>query len=134
MLTINAGSSSIKIALFDMNDEPVLKTSGTLEKIGSQNSRLVIKENKVQNEFDIEAKDFHTASVSLINWFEKQHWFKDIKAIGHRIVHGMHHTKSKIITDDLLQELNSIADYDPDHLPAEIDIIQILREWKWKLW
>ncbi len=40
----------------------------------------------------------------------------------------MHHTKSEIITKDLLDELSKIADYDPEHLPAEIEIIQLIKK------
>ena len=40
----------------------------------------------------------------------------------------MKHTNAEVITDDLLRELNNIADYDPDHLPAEIEIIQIIQK------
>ena len=128
ILTINAGSSSIKIALYEMNDAPVLKLSGKIENIGSVNSKLALKENGTKNEFEIDAANFHSTIVSLITWLEKQSWFKNIKAIGHRIVHGMHHTKSEVIKDDLINELNSISDYDPDHLPAEIGIIQLIKQ------
>ena len=128
VLTINAGSSSIKISLYEMNDAPLLKLSGKIGNIGSGNSKLVIKENDVKNEFEIEAADFHSTIVSLITWLEKQPWFKNIKAIGHRIVHGMHHTKAAVIKDELIDELNSISDYDPDHLPAEIEIIKLIQQ------
>ncbi len=125
---INAGSSSIKMALYEMNDKPVLKLTGKIENIGNNNSKLVIKENNAKNEVEINASDFHLATLSLIDWLEKQDWFANIKAIGHRVVHGMHHTKPEVITDGLLNELNSIIDYDPDHLPAEIEIIKQIKQ------
>ena len=125
---INAGSSSIKMALYEINDEPVLKLSGKIESIGTGNSNLVVKQNDVKKEVEINATDFHSATLSFIDWLEKQSWFENVKAIGHRIVHGMHHTKPEIITDDLLKELNSIIEYDPDHLPSEIEIIQQLKQ------
>ncbi len=128
ILTINAGSSSIKMALYKINDEPALKLSGKIENIGSKGVALVIKENDKKNKFDINGSDFHSTTISLIDWLEKQSWFESIKAVGHRIVHGMKHTQAEIITDKLLNELNSISDYDPDHLPAEIEIIQILKQ------
>ncbi len=64
----------------------------------------------------------------MIDWLEKQQWFPNVKAIGHRIVHGMKHTEAEVVTDGLLKELNSITDYDPDHLPTEIEIIQLLKQ------
>ncbi len=125
---INAGSSSIKMALYEINDEPVLKLSGKIENIGTGNSKLVVKQNDVKKEVEINATDFHSATLSFIDWLEKQSWFENVKAIGHRIVHGMHHTKPEVVTDDLLNELNNIIDYDPDHLPGEIEIIQQLKQ------
>lgn len=128
ILTINAGSSSIKMALYEMGEEPVLKLSGKIEKIGSGNSILIIKQNDSKNNFSLNADDFNSTTIALIDWLKQQIWFKEIKAIGHRIVHGMHHTQPGIITDDLLKELNSIADYDPDHLPSEIKFIELLQK------
>ncbi len=128
ILIINAGSSSIKMALYEMGGEPVLKLSGKIEKIGSDNSTLIIKQNDSKNKFSLKANDFYSTTVALIDWLKQQTWFKEIKAIGHRIVHGMHHTQPGIITDDLLKELNGIADYDPDHLPSEIKFIELLQK------
>ncbi len=127
ILIINAGSSSIKFALFEIKEEPVLKLSGKIEKIGLQKGKLVVKENEVKKEIDINADDFNAAIISLIEWCKKQSWFENVKATGHRIVHGMHHTNPEIITEKFLNELNNIADYDPEHLPAEIAIIQLLK-------
>jgi acetate kinase len=128
ILTINAGSSSIKMALYEMNERAVLKLSCKIESIENKNTNLTIKENNTKNEFKIDATDFYSAILLLIEWLEKQNWFESIKAIGHRIVHGMHHTKSEIINDNLLHELNSIVDYDPDHLPVEIEIIKLIKQ------
>jgi acetate kinase len=127
ILTINAGSSSIKLALYEVNDEPVLKFSGKIEKIGSGNSALIVKQDDSKNNIDLKANDFYTTTIALTNWLKQQSWFNNIKAIGHRIVHGMHHTKPEIITADLLKELNSIVDYDPDHLPSEIKFIELIK-------
>ena len=129
VLTINAGSSSIRFGVYETNDFSQ-KLSGKIDRIGLNASELIINKtngngNTKQN---INAPDFHTASVSLINWLEKQDCFPQIKMIGHRVVHGMKHTKAEVITSDLLEELNSITSYDPDHLPAELEIIQILQQ------
>jgi acetate kinase len=128
ILTINAGSSSIKFALYERHDELKQMLYGKIESIGSKDAAFIIKQNDNKSKLNIDASSFHNATISLINWFEKQEWFDDVKAIGHRIVHGMHHTKSEIITDNLLNELKSIIDYDPDHLPAEIEIIRLIKQ------
>jgi acetate kinase len=128
ILTINAGSSSIKFAVYEKKDDLKQTLSGKIERIGLKDASFTIKKDDDKKNENIDASTFHTAITSLINWFEQQDWFNDVKAIGHRIVHGMQHTKAEIITDKLLNELNKISSYDPDHLPAEIDIIQTVQK------
>ncbi|MDQ2753214.1 MAG: acetate/propionate family kinase [Bacteroidota bacterium] len=128
ILTINAGSSSIKFALYEKENKLKQILSGKIERIGLKDAAFTINQNNNKSNGKIDASNFHNASVSLINWFEKQDWFNNVKVIGHRIVHGMKHTQAEIITDDLLKELNSISSYDPDHLPAEINIIQTVQK------
>ncbi len=128
ILIINGGSSSIRFALYAKENELKQILSGKIERIGLKDAIFSINQNNIKSEEKIDASNFHNATISLISWFEKQDWFKNVKAIGHRIVHGMKHTRAEIITDDLLIELNSISRYDPDHLPAEIDIIQSIQK------
>jgi acetate kinase len=42
-------------------------------------------------------------------------------------VHGLKHSHAKIIDANLLNELDKISDYDPDHLPAEIEIVRLFK-------
>ncbi len=130
ILTINAGSSSIKFAVFELDDKFQKTISGKIDRIGFEDASLNIKENNSPDNAakKIHASDLHGATLSLIDWLEQQRWFHKVQAIGHRIVHGMKHTEAEMLTDDLLKELYDIRDYDPDHLPAEIEIVQILKE------
>ncbi len=80
ILTINAGSSSIKMALYEMGNNPVLKLSGKIERIGSDNSTLIIKQNDSKNDFYLKANDFYSTTVALIDWLKQQPWFKEIKS------------------------------------------------------
>lgn len=128
ILTINAGSSSIRFAQYTKQNELQQNFSGKIEGIGLKNAIFTINQNNDKSEKAIDASNFHNATISLIDWFEKQAWFNNVKAIGHRIVYGIKHTQAEIIMDDLLKELNSITGYDPDHLPAEIDIIQTIQK------
>ena len=54
--------------------------------------------------------------------------FSSVRAVGHRVVHGMNHIKPETITQELLDELHRIAPYDPDHLPREIELIEAFRK------
>jgi len=130
ILTINGGSSSIKFALFKAYEGLQQILSGTITNIGSKDIAFTIKEGNCNNSVKqkINASDFHSAIIFLIEWLEKQEWFEHIKAIGHRVVHGMKHTEPEVISDALIKELKSISNYDPDHLPAEIEIIQIIKQ------
>jgi len=51
-----------------------------------------------------------------------------VKAVGHRLVHGMTHSEPKRVAPELLDELHRITPYDPDHLPLEIELIEAIRQ------
>jgi len=130
ILIINGGSSSIKFALYEMEQSPVQLFSGEIENMGIKNTRLIIT-NCISHEkstSDIVANDYEDAAKLLIEWLEKQESIVSVKAIGHRIVHGMEHTGPELITPELLEELKKISAYDPDHLPGEIKLIEVFRK------
>jgi len=130
LLTINGGSSSIKFALY-LKKEPLRRElHGNIDRIGLPDSKLTFtneKENK-KDTLIIKTSDHRSAAVFLLDWLEKQIDFSLINGIGHRVVHGMHHTSPKIITPELIDELHRITPYDPDHLPAEIELIEVFRQ------
>lgn len=127
ILTINGGSSSIKFSLYKIEDPLQQMLVGEIEKIGTKEAKLSFNNSATeQNDtINIEAKDHNEAAGHLIDWLEKQESFGSIKAIGHRIVHGMKHTAPEIISPELLKELKKISAFDPDHLPEEIRLIEI---------
>ncbi|MDE1193128.1 MAG: acetate/propionate family kinase [Arachidicoccus sp.] len=128
ILTLNSGSSSIKISLYENTKEGLLlQLSGKAEQIGTANVILIIKQGNTEKKVDLHASDFDTVIKNLTGWLGKQEWFGKVHAIGHRIVFGMKHTKAVIITGKLLNELTTLIEYDPDHLPAQISIIKILK-------
>jgi acetate kinase len=69
-----------------------------------------------------------SAADFLIEWLEVQPDFASVKAVGHRVVHGMKHTTPEIVTEKLLTELRRISPNDPDHLPGEIELIETFRQ------
>ncbi len=126
VLTINGDSSSIKFALYRSNEPLMRLLFGNINRIGLPDSKLTFtdeKENK-KNTLTIKISDHRSAANFLIDWLEKKIDFSLINSIGHRVVHGMNHTKPERITPELLDELHRITPYDPDHLPAEIDLIE----------
>ncbi len=135
ILTINGGSSSIKFALYIAGEIPARLLHGKIDRIGLKDSTLTFRTEKEdqQNALKVETSDHYSASNFLMDWLEKQDGFSSIKAVGHRIVHGMEHTEPELITQELLDELHRITPYDPDHLPEEIELIEIIRQRQPKL-
>jgi acetate kinase len=106
ILTINAGSSSIRFALFASGARLERVMDEKLERLGNQSAG---------------------ASVDLL--VEKLRGESAVPdAIGHRVVHGMLHTQPERVTPALLEELKRITPYDPEHLPREIALIEAFQQ------
>ena len=129
VLTINGGSSSIKFAAYQENKPFSRLLYGTIDRIGLPDSKLTFtnEKEKIQESLTIKTSDHRSAANFLIDWLEKQIDFSFITGIGHRVVHGLHHTSPEIITSELLGELHRISSYDPEHLPAELELIEVFR-------
>jgi acetate kinase len=122
ILTINGGSSSIKFALFELGVTPEKVCYGQLTRVGTNGTRFTV--NSEVKSVPVTATTYAGAIDYLISWLEENIQLSDVKAIGHRIVHGMQHTEPCLITNELLKDLNTISAYDPDHLPYEILLIE----------
>jgi acetate kinase len=130
ILTINGGSSSIKFALYQTDELLKRWLYGKVDRIGLPGTNLTFND-LTQNQQDsrgIKASDHRSAADVLIVWLEERIGFASIKAVGHRVVHGMKHTEPERITQELLDELHRISPYDPDHLPREIELIEAFRQ------
>jgi len=129
ILAINGGSSSIKFALYPVEEPLKRGFYGKVDRIGLSGTSLTFSDPaKTQPEsFKLTAADHKSAVNSLIDWLEKQNIFASIKAVGHRVVHGMKHTEPEMVTLELLGELHRISPNDPDHLPREIELIETFR-------
>jgi acetate kinase len=129
VLTINRGSSSVKFALYHTGEPLKLIQYGSVDRIGLPDTNLTFSNSKGNQKGNLILKSSDTRSTSnfLIDWLEEQNGFSSVRAVGHRVVHGMHHTQPELITNELLDELHSITPYDPDHLPGEIELIEAFR-------
>ena len=130
ILTINGGSSTIKFAFYELAKLPKRLLYGKIDRIGMKDSKLTFNDEKIKQKFilKIEVSDYQLASNFLVDWIEKQDAFSSVRAIGHRVVHGMNHAEPELITKELLDELRRIIPYDPEHLPAEIELIEAFRQ------
>jgi acetate kinase len=130
ILTINGGSSSIKFALYRVEEPLKRGLYGKVDRIGLSGTNLKFNDptKKQQDSQRLDAADHKTAANFLIDWLEKQNSFESVRALGHRVVHGMQHTAPELVTQELLDELHRISPYDPEHLPREIELIEAFRQ------
>jgi acetate kinase len=130
ILTINGGSSSIKFALYEAVKPLKRGLHGMVDRIGLSGTNLTFNEptKKRSESHKLAAANHKSAANSLMDWLEKRNVFASVKAVGHRVVHGMKHTEPEIVTKKLLDELYRISPNDPDHLPREIELIEVLRQ------
>jgi len=130
VLTINGGSSSIKFALYQAGESLEQSFHGTVDRIGLPGTNLTFSDSTGNHigSLILESSDTKSASNFLIDWLKEQIDFSLISGVGHRVVFGMKHTDPERITQELLNELHHISPYDTDHLPAEIELIEALRQ------
>ena len=131
IISINAGSSSLKFSLFDMDSETVI-ASGVFERIGIDGSCYTIKFNGEKFKEEIEMKD-HTKAVSiLLDKLTSLNIIKsldEINGVGHRIVQGKDiFNESVLVDDDVMEKLESIKHFAPLHNPANMLGIKAFQE------
>ncbi|HIT22543.1 MAG TPA: acetate kinase [Candidatus Scybalousia intestinigallinarum] len=123
ILSVNAGSSTLKFRLYEMPEEKVLM-KGTMERIGLEGSNYSIRigEEKIQKDLPLEN---HTTAVNvLLKELVSAGLIQsldEIEAVGHRIVHGGNlYSSSVIMTDRVIQEIENISELAPLHNPANL--------------
>jgi acetate kinase len=123
ILTINGGSSSIKLALFEAGDSLQRILEGGIERIGLPDATLRVKGLKQADSFSrlVKAPDHAVAVAALMDWIEERGGRHTLAAVGHRVVHGgPRYYKPERITPQMVEELHRLSPFDPDHLPEEI--------------
>lgn len=123
VLSVNAGSSSLKFSLFDMANNNIL-ASGVFERIGIEGSAFTIKFNGEKIVQEVELNNHVDAVNILIDKLISLDIIKsleEINGIGHRVAHGKDYfDKSTIINDSVLEKLREVKDMAPLHNPANL--------------
>lgn len=131
ILVVNCGSSSIKYQVFDMSDEKVL-ARGLLDRIGIEGTVLTHTRENGSGQVQIsEQIPDHNAGMKLVLETLTSpecgviHDLSEIKAIGHRVVHGGEYfARSVLIDDEVLQVIYDCFDIAPLHNPPNMMGIQ----------
>ena len=123
ILSVNAGSSSLKFQMYEMPEEKVL-ISGVFERIGIGNSFYTIKLNgeKIKKEREVSN---HEDAVKILTEELLENKvvssLDEIEAIGHRMVHGGDkYQTSTIIDEDVIKATEEFLDLAPIHIPANL--------------
>lgn len=132
ILSINAGSSSLKFTGFDMPSEKVL-ISGVFERIGIDGSFYTIKINGEKIKKEVPLKSHEDAVKILTEELINYNIVKDlseIKGVGHRVVHGGDkYATSTIVTEDVTNTIRELFHLAPLHNPANLMGIEAFQEY-----
>ena len=134
ILVLNCGSSSIKYALYNMDDKSVL-ASGGAERVGLDGAFVKVKLPNGEKKQIMHDIPEHTEGVKFIFSLLTDPEIgaikdlKEIDAVGHRMVHGGEKfNKSVILDDEVLKEFEACSDLAPLHNPANLKGVKAVSE------
>ena len=131
ILSVNAGSSSLKFTLFEMPEEKEI-ISGVFERIGEETSLYSIRINGEKIKKDCVLKNHEEAVKILTEELINYNVVKDlheIGGVGHRVVHGGDkYADSVIITEDVTNTIRNLFHLAPLHNPSNLMGIEAFQE------
>lgn len=133
LLVVNAGSSSIKLALFTAEPSPTRVARATASGIGDARARLYGARAGGEGAFDEHASlpDHQTALARLLERIDAFAGGRTVVAAGHRIVHGgPHYTEPVRIDAQVETELRRCLPLAPLHLNHNLTGVAVVREWR----
>ena len=134
ILVINAGSSSLKYQLIDMEDEGV-KAKGVCERVGMDGSVLTHKAVGKEDYVAESPMPTHLEAVDMVlkALVDKDHGvlsdINEVSAVGHRVLHGGNiYTEPIIVDEDVKKVIRECFDLGPLHNPANLMGIEACEE------
>lgn len=131
VLCVNAGSSSLKFQLYEMPEE-ISIISGYIEKIGNEDSFYTIKFDGKKDKIEKPIKNHNEAVSTMLEEIVNRGVVEDlseIKAVGHRVVHGGEkYSDSVVITDEVIKDIKNFTKFAPIHHPGNIAGIQAMQK------
>jgi acetate kinase len=135
LLVVNAGSSSLKFALFgkDKADQPVADVTGQVEGIGTQ-PRFTVEnaagQTLVDRAHDADEVLHHGGAMGVIHsWLHEHDRDATLLAVGHRVVHGGQHFSEPVLVDTkVLTELEALVPLAPLHQPQCLAVIRAVQD------
>jgi len=129
ILVINSGSSSIKFSVYLAEGaEPRSLFEGELSGIGAEKSRLKFEDASgcdLTNGQSVTKAGSRVEAIALVAQALSRAELPPVRAVGHRVVHPgpklKHHVR---ITDEVMHDLKTAAEFAPLHDPIAIEIIE----------
>jgi len=115
LLSVNAGSSSLKVSVFDADRPFEARATHAIENIGSATS----------------VDTLENAVIAVEQWLTNECNIRgdDIEAVGHRVVHGgERYSSAALMTEELRSYLESITPLAPNHMPGALSSIAAFSE------
>ena len=129
ILTINGGSSSLKCSLFQVGSSLTRVLACKVDRIGFSEGTMTLTDvaGGASERRTIRAVQHQDCVEPLMVWLEQKIAMRDLVAIGHRVVHGgPRYREPQRLTPEVIGELRRLSPCDPEHLPAEIELIESL--------
>ncbi len=128
VLTLNAGSSSLKFSLFESAEEQKV-LNGQVHWSGSSARYVCRSGDEIVQDFEIPWAGFSNAFEFLVSKISSLLDGKPIELVSHRIVHGGNEfTQPCRITRQVVESLEHLIPLAPLHLPGTLEVIQVSRE------
>lgn len=131
LLSLNAGSSSIKCAAYNIDHRLEVACSVAIENIGEETAVLLTKSSPADDEHTYPVvADTHTVAMSFIlGWLQKHIPLNNIATIGHRFVHGGSEFHGPtIISQGTIDRLQKLSALDPVHMTSALETLSIMTQ------
>ena len=130
VLTINGGSSSLKFALFHATESLPCVLSGKFDRIGLSGGSVTaidVADGKPERR-NLDLPNHAACFPVLGELLGAHHLAGEVRAIGHRVVHGGNrYSAPERVTDDVLVELRHLSPFAPAHMPAQVALVEEAR-------
>ena len=127
ILIMNGGSSSLRFALFRVAKPLERILAGKFDRIGLPQARFAVTDlaTNQKEELGVKAPDHLACVPMLVELLERKLGTTALTAIGHRVVHGgPRYRDPQRVDAAMIEELRLISPFDPEHLPAEIALME----------
>ena len=131
LLVLNAGSSSIKFAVYTGQDHPALAWRGQVGGLGGSRARLWVRDDRgvTTTDENLGNADHRSALQRLLDWLDAAVGYEQLLAVGHRVVHGGTDFHAPVrLTEANVEALDALSSLAPLHQPHNLAPVRILAE------